>query len=299
MLNLTLKIFSLALFTSLVVMWVFDKYDNGYVDTYYKKIIGTGNSMIIGESRGSQGLIPEVIMKGLEYQGPMLNFAFTGNNSPYGEIYYKLIEQKLNKKLKNGLFILTIDPCCIINDKNSELKEKQLFLGKQIGVTGNPNYEYILRNYSPLYNLILSDNSESSNCITHENGWLEITMSEDSASAVARKQKRYKEEYELLSNSEMSEYRLQWLEKTIQLLKPHGKVVVVRLPAWKSMIDLENQMFPSINDEVGGVCKKEKVQYLNFYDLNTHYETTDGHHLKNQESIRFSKELNHLLLSMQ
>jgi len=296
MIKIFAKILLLVLPSAIAVIFTIDHYSHGYIDVHYGKIRGEGKSLIIGTSRASQGIIPEICAKNIKYEEPLLNFAFTSFNSPYCEAYFNAIQKKMNSTVKNGVFILEIDPFGL-TDNTSEKASSKL-LSQQFIMHGDPNYEYIYRNVNPFYNLLVKNNNENPFCIAHKNGWVQVKIEQDSLTAIRRAQEKLAANLKEISYSKLSDNKLHWLEKTIALLKTHGKVILIRIPAWQPIIDAEKNAFPTLNDKINSICSSNNVPYFDYTNLNNMYHYIDGNHLTNESARQFSKELNKLILAL-
>lgn len=294
MLKIFAKILLFILPSVIAIVITANNYSHGFIDFHYAKITGEGKSLIIGTSRASQGIIPEIIMQKTSFESPMLNYAFTSYNSPYSKEYYRAIEKKLDASVKNGIFILEIDLMAIVDNKNEKMSS-QLF-SKQYIFHGDPNYEYLYRNVNPYYTLILKNNENNPNCLPHKNGWLEILLADNATKTMERASSKLKEMEIAIAFCEISNEKIEWLKKTITLLKKHGKVMLVRMPAWQPIIDAENKGFPNLNATLSQLTKTSGVQYFDFSTFSQKYNYIDGNHLNPASSKLFSKELNNLIL---
>ena len=271
-------------------------FSKGFIDYHYSKITGEGNSLIIGTSRASQGLIPEIIIENSAFANPLLNFAFTSYNSPYCEAYLAAIEKKLNDSVRNGIFILEIDPFALVDDSNEKAPSK--LFSQQIIMHGKTNYEYLYRNVNPFYKIIVNNNSLNKNCTAHQNGWLEVTLSKDSTESLNRAQSKLVSVENSVPFCKISEDKMMWLEKTISLLKQHGTVLLIRIPAWQPIIDAENKGFPDVQKRINTVAKANAVPYFDFTKDNHLYKYVDGNHLTSESARQFSTELNKIILAL-
>ncbi len=295
MIKIFAKILLFALPAIIAVVITADKYDNGFIDFHYSKITGEGKSLIIGTSRASQGLIPEIVMQDTHFDSPMLNYAFTSYNSPYNKEYYRAIEMKLDPSTKNGIFILEIDPLAISENENE--KTPSHLLSQQYIFHGDPNYEYLYRNVNPFYTLILRNNEGNPNCLPHKDGRLEIILNDSPAKTTERANEKLIAIKKEISHCKISDEKVEWLKKTIDLLKKHGKVILVRIPAWQPIIDAENKGFPNLNKILNEISTTQEIPYFDCSTFALKYAYIDGNHLNQESSKLFSKELNHLILS--
>ena len=100
-----------------------------------------------------------------------------------------------------------------------------------------------------------------------------------------------------MSRNKFSEFRFSYLRKTIQLLKNHGEVYLVRMPIHTSLLKIENSFDPQFNKRMINLANSTHVEYLNFVDDSTQYSYTDGNHLYIKDakkySIRLSERIKH------
>ncbi|MFZ9846623.1 MAG: hypothetical protein ACO3EE_00550 [Flavobacteriales bacterium] len=278
----------------IAVIFSCHNFATGFIDYYYAKITNEGNSLIIGTSRASQGIIPDSIMKGTQFEGPMINFAFSSFDSPFDEGYYNAIKKKLNEESKNSLFIIEIDPFALSSDEESNLISHKL--KDQIIFNGNPNYEYLYRNVNPFYLLIQNRNFVDESSILHKNGWLELNLPMDTTSINTRAKAKLINLINTVKTCHISNEKFTYLEKIINLLGAHGKVILIKMPALQSIIEIENKYAKEIDLEVKKIASKTKVKYYDFTSNSREYSYVDGNHLDKKSAIKFSSELNKIIL---
>lgn len=258
----------------------------GYSDEYYKRFLHPAPSLILGTSRAAQGIVPEVLTASLPegaFSLPLENFAFTVRTSPYSETYYKAIKKKMGlSEDEQGLFILAVEPFSLRADKAGE-QEKWLHL--RWTAIREPNYFYLFRYCRPH-----SWVRPGGHTTLHEDGWLEISgVSVDSASVAAateREMSKYND-WEIQKSAE----RIDWLIRTIDLLKTHGTVFLVRIPVSQQMKDREDQVWPDFDQDIRVIADSMSLHYFSFIQQSGDYRTTDGSHLYRDDAILFSKAL--------
>ena len=282
---------SLALFSCIIVVLILSAYTAldalGWSDWAYKRFRTSGEkSLILGTSRAAQGIHPEVINKEMQEMGfelPIFNFSFTSTSSPYGEVYYNSIIRKLSsEEYQGGLFILAVDPWSLSltnEDTDKELREETDRLN---GITQymRPNFLYFWKYAKPL-----SLNSMK----LQDDGWLQVNVPMDSVSLnerIERKKREYAD-----AKIFKSDYRLEWLEKTIDLLKSKGDVFLVRIPATKYFFDIEDNSWPTFESDMNKIAKLKRVGYISFTDALGRYQTNDGQHICKQDGVKFTKDL--------
>ncbi|WP_201981840.1 hypothetical protein [Hymenobacter rubidus] len=264
----------------------------GRVDAFYGRFTSPlAGSLVLGTSRAAQGIQPAVLAAQLggRFEGPLLNYAFTLTHSPYGPAYLRSIQRKLRPETKNGLFILAVDPWSLsLTGPEGKFPEEQSFIGQLRQVSQNPNLPYLARYQTkPLYRLLLDYATATERL--HPDGWLEVNIGTDSAQVRARTARKL-QDYRLLAASQhLSAGRLTGLRHTIQFLKPHGRVVLVRLPVGAALLQLEHVYQPGFNQLMRQLAADVAVPFLDYSAQP--YATTDGNHLQQSASVGFSRQL--------
>ncbi|QLG46711.1 hypothetical protein [Costertonia aggregata] len=295
-----------SLFTALFISVYFSflyKLSTGYVDGYYYKFCGEGESLIIGLSRAHDGIVPEIINKSLmvsDFNGKKIsNFAFEKSQSPFGEVYLESIKRKIGNSKGRGLFIISVTPGSFLalkgmTDKEIEKRDKKIMmLGKVSDVTSNPNFSYLTNCYgNPLYNIFFNDKNKISNRIVHPSGWNEFRMKSESYNVMKSDLKLWKsqtlEGYKAIYEKEaVSEYRIASLKKLIRFLKKKGEVVLVRMPTSEEVNEFENKKWEFFNVEIDSMAKKIDIKYLDYSD-NFMFNTYDGSHLVSESAKSFT-----------
>jgi hypothetical protein len=264
----------------------------GRVDAFYGRFTGPpAGSLILGTSRAAQGIQPALLAAGLsrEFDKPLLNYAFTLTHSPYGPAYLRSIQRKLRPQVRNGLFIIAVDPWSLsLTGPEGSFPEDQSFIGQLKQVSQNPNLPYLTRYQTkPLYRLLLDYATATERL--HPDGWLEVNIGTDSAQLRARTARKLQDYKMLAASQHLSAGRLQALRQTIQFLKPHGRVVLIRLPVGPSLLELENVYQPAFDQLMRQTASNSAVPYLDY--SYRPYATTDGNHLQKAASADFTKQL--------
>ena len=284
---------------------------DGSTDNFYLRFTSSKqNSLIIGTSRSAQGIHPNILdsVLNLEENNGIYNYSFSINNSSYGKEYYYAIKNKINESAKNGLFIITVDPWAISSDttlNNNEIDIESIFYSKK-HYNSYPNYEYLIKNYKKGWGNILLKRIESNILIRNQNslskikgaftylrkdGLLEVYTSMDSTYVRQNIQKKVHDYNTSMSSNKFSKFRFLYLRKTIQLLKKHGEVYLVRMPVHTSLFKIEDSFDPQFDKRIMNLANKTNVDYLNFADNATQYSYTDGNHLYINDAKIFSNQL--------
>jgi hypothetical protein len=287
----------------------------GYVDAFYARFAAPpAGSLVLGTSRAAQAIEPAVLAArlGSRYEGPWLNYAFTLAESPYGPGYLSSIERKLAPGTRHGLFVLAVDPWSL--SLPNEVKhhegiyksapcggggrpilfpEASSMVSQLASVSQNPNLDYLAHYlHKPFYQLLL--NTDTAHVIErlHPDGWLEIALPPPTANP-ALLQRRTAEKLTtyraLAASSYPAEARFCYLYDLIRLLRPHGRVVLVRLPTGPAMAALEKQYQPDFDERLASLANDSQVPYLNYLALP--YPTNDGNHLTRGAAVQLSQRL--------
>ncbi len=297
MIRFIIKIVRLSIGIALIYL-VLGFVADGYTDPFYLRFTSSKQkSLILGTSRAAQGIVPEILNQIIikeNYEGCMYNYSFTVLHSPFGKTYYRAIEEKLNKDVKKGLFIIAVDPWSIASrtDINHD-RETELELSKINTFNSFPNYDYLKNAYKKSFFSLLGDKifpNKSMPMLLHDDGWLEVSVDTTNAKMLKSSTKKindYKKNQ--LPLNKISKERLTYLEKTIKLLKAHGKVVLVRLPVDIKMLGIENQLDPFFNKRMKDLGRNTESLYLNYKDEG--YIFPDGNHLYKESGKIFSEKL--------
>ena len=264
----------------------------GGVDAFYGRFASSlAGSLVLGTSRAAQGIQPAVLAARLggQFDGPLLNYAFTLTHSPYGPAYLASIRRKLRSEVRNGLFILAVDPWSLsLTGPEGVYLEDNSFIGQLRQVSQSPNLAYLARYQTkPLYRLPLDYATAVERL--HPDGWLEVRISTAPAQVAARTARKVQDYRRLAATQHLSAGRLQALRQIIALLKPHGRVVLVRLPVGPALLQLEQAYRPDFDALMGQTATDFAVPYLDYSARP--YATTDGNHLQRAASTAFSRRL--------
>lgn len=293
-----LKLIFLLVFILLLCFVCIAFMADGSADASYKRFTSSKQkSLIVGSSRAAQGLRPSVLNKALN-RDDIYNYAFNIVSTPFGRAYYESIDKKLQKDNTDGLFIIEVTPWALSTLKEFKsdtisLRETNTFIDKTSQVNLNPNFEYLIESYQESYIKLITNKYRKGDYQTfyiHGNGWLEVTIVSDMFSREQRKNNKVKlYKKGLLTHKGISQYRLNYLEKTIELFKKYGDVFVVRMPVDKDLLDIENVFTSDFNTLMKSICKAQKINYIDFTVFNDDYNYTDGNHLDIEASEQYSK----------
>ena len=261
---------------------------DGHSDPYYLKISSPRQSnLILGISKSAQGLQPKQFDSILNKK--FYNYSFAISLSPYGETYLNSIKNKLDTTQNNSIFILTVDVwsiSSITENPNDYLhfREIKSFLKNISSVTKSPNYKYLINYFDgKYYNILLRKNP----FLLHNDGWLEIFLNEEKTNIEIRTSFTLENYKKKVAKYELSTLRLKYLSKTINFLKKHGEVYIVRLPVHPQLLEIENKLHSDFNLLIEPAIELSNG-YLDMTPYNKDYLYTDGVHLNKESGKKVS-----------
>jgi hypothetical protein len=282
-----------------------------WVDRYYLKVTTPkANSLILGTSRASQGILPQIMNDKLIgiFEGEIINHSFTMGLSPYGPAYEKFMKQKMKDETKNGLFILEVSPSAfcalmhlpndtnnIVNDTNY-FTEQNSFVGKITNSSVNPNIQYLSKFYNErhfIFEHLYSVMANRDRAILDNNiyGSMNVSVKADTVNLnfrLKRRLKYYIKEYEGIG---FSQARFDAFARMVQYLKERGEVYIIRLPIAELMMKEEMRIFPEFDQKMEVFAKENNLKYFNFIHVSKNYITTDGSHLYHPSAELLTEQL--------
>lgn len=275
---------------------VLGAFSDGNTDDNYRHFaVSKPHNIILGDSRGSQAVIPDVLEPKLS--AAFDNFSLNVVESPYGKVYLEAIKRKLDPETKNGIFILTVDPWNLSLNKNirstKEYPEEHSPLKNMHFYDWSPNYEYLLKHYSRSWFKIYSEREETgkSNTYLHKNGWLEVNVDMKKDSVAVREKNKIDFYNKLALENKLSEERIQAFKQIIAYLKPKGKIFIVRIPASKSIIEIENKKYPDFSRLMNDIARQNNIKFFDFSTSYDKYLYTDGNHMYKESGKFFSSQI--------
>jgi hypothetical protein len=208
-------------------------------------------------------------------------------------VYLSAIEKKLMPEAKNGIFIVTVDPWSIASDgadpnNEAQFDESKTFMANTASFDSDPNIQYLLENFNDNYIKILLNFSLMD---VHSDGWLEVSPPMDSTRVEKRIAENSVAQEVKATKFQFSETRFDYLKKTIETLKEHGRVYLVRLPVNAKIATIEDTLIPDFDLKMGKLAQKESVPYLNLINSGTKFTFTDGVHLYKDSAKKVSLEV--------
>lgn len=281
---------------TLTILIIFSFADGSSDEFYLKLTTPKKENLILGTSKAAQGLQPKVLENVLNKK--FYNYSFSLLASPYGKTYLTSIKNKLDSSIKDNTFILAVDPwsiCSLQQNSNdsSNFRENKSFLYSVRNVNTSPNFNYLIHHFQGSYYKLLFNNSPA---FLHNDGWLEIKLSADNKEVERRTEFTVNSYREKLASYRYSDVRFTYLIKTIDYLKPYGKVYLVRLPVHPALMKIENTLMPNF-DAVIQKAIETSDGYIDFSDSNSEYKYTDGVHLNKESGEKLSSALGYWIKS--
>jgi hypothetical protein len=281
-----IKLFAVGLFALLIHAAMIPLVDGTTLIYFHKCSSDKQQNLIIGTSRASQAIKPSIIKDSLNID--ILNFAFNGTTSPYGKIYSHAISEKLDENVKDGTFIVCVDPWSlrVMNDSitgEEEFPEEKNILNKLISFNGYPNVEFILKDYHQGWgNIAYTRWRKNSSVNGHEDGWIEVTREIDQKEIEKRTKGKAEGFRNSLRDSKIATYRIDEMKLLIENLNSKGSVYLVRLPVSETIYDIEQEFFPAFDSLIYKIAEKHSLPYFNMQPLQEEMVFNDGHHINRE-----------------
>ncbi|MEH6535076.1 MAG: hypothetical protein V7719_01690 [Psychroserpens sp.] len=285
-----ITIFGVVILSSMLLVFL---NADGKSDPFYKKFTTSKqSSLFLGSSRVAHGIIPSVINNELK-EIKSYNYAFTYNTSGYGPTYLNSIKRKLDTTVKDQIFILGVNPWALSNNSEDPndldlFLEKNSFLGTLTTVNSNPNFNYLIHNYSEPYIKILYNRTPF---IVDDDGYLKLILPLTAKRALEKEQESIANFTEVSNDYLFSTLRLSYLKETILYLKPYGDVYVLRMPIGKGLFNVEKEFMPNFDEMMHDLTSEMNISYLNFTNEVNDYHYIDGHHLFPESANKLSLEI--------
>ncbi|WP_228403383.1 hypothetical protein [Chryseobacterium sp. RU37D] len=278
--------------------------DGNTDDNYMHFAVEKPTNIIMGDSRGSQAVLPGILKDKLNKTFD--NFSLNVVQSPYGPVYLQALKRKIYPDTRNGIFILTVDPWNLSLNKSvqnlKDFPEENSPLKNMYFYDMSPNYEYLFKHYTRSWFKIYTERAEKgrSNTYLHKDGWMEVNVNMQKDSVAKREIEKIDIFYTDLSKTQaVSQKRLNSLEDIIKFLQPKGTVYIVRIPGSERLMKLENIYSPDFDAKIGGISKKYNVRYFNFSPQAGKYTYTDGNHMYKESGKIFTGRIADSILSAQ
>jgi hypothetical protein len=155
----------------------------------------------------------------------------------------------------------------------------------------DPNFEYLLRNYSEDIRSLTGIKERPYSIFLHDDGWLEIEVEFDSIRFAENTEEKVKNYVELIEKIKPSKARWKALDKTVTYFQGFGRIVLVRIPVSPQMEAIESQYYPKFEKEIRDFSKRKDIILLDYFHLNDSLHFTDGNHLHRNSARLFSRIL--------
>lgn len=297
---------AIALLVALGLHALFGLFADGRTDEYYLRFTTPRQrSLVIGTSRAAQGLHPDVLnaeQAALGFDGPLFNYGFTIAHSPFGPTYLHAIAEKLDTSARHGLYLVTVDPWALSAVPDSLVgeawPESERTLGTQWCFNGRPNYEYLVRHWPAGWGALARwpKGDPDTTTVLLPDGRLEMHIPMDSTTVRVRTRRRI-DAYaqEMLPGRRMSDARLAYLDRTIDLLAPHGRVVLIQLPVSGALFRIEQQLCPDFSERMSAVAARHGLRYFDLMPMGDSLTYPDGNHLDGPSGEAVSRRIAALL----
>lgn len=274
----------------------------GFIGHHYARFATPKQySLVCGTSMAAQDVAPQVLDSCLQgkFKGPFYNYSFSINVSPWGPYYVDSILKKLRRNPeRTSIFILFVDPFSLgffLNDSESlRRRERSMFVGKMRCVNGHwgINLEHLLR-YELQDKFFFKLKRDRGSYIDKQGHFVSLRDEKEDTSEVHMRLYEdilpdYYQNY--IPSFRPSPERMGDLSKLIDTLSKYGNIFLVRPPVRKELDNIMDSVWRDFDPVINQFAKERGCRYFNFRDNKT-YKTTDGTHLYNSESIRFSRAL--------
>jgi len=251
-------------------------------------------NLILGSSRAAQGINPAELRR--DNSDGFFNYSFTNYNSPYGQCYFAAAKKKFTET-KGAITLLEVNPFTLSNylrnmeDDQEVFEECETAPSNMWMVNSDPNFEYIIRNYSDDLRTLTGIKPRPYAIYLHDDGWLEIEMPFDTTYFKENTEDKVKNYNELVPKIKPSTARWKALEEMVSYFKQFGEVYLVRIPVSPEMERIEEEYYPSFHSEVMAFANGNDAEFLDYFHLNESLYFTDGNHLHRESAREFSKIL--------
>ena len=259
-------------------------------DVYYWKATAKAEHLVLGGSRALKGIFPSIVQPGLNLEGEMLNFAFTGVLSPYGQPYLRAIKRKLRASAKRSVFILSVCPGNLMDfTEATEDREQGFRFYRLWNMNAHPNWEYVLRH--PRKGQALLAEWQTNGMAGPKAGQQIFQDGSQGTYLPAGFEPKMRERV-IRYALERSPEREAALQELVGYLHEHGEVFLVRVPVSQKTLQEEEAIYPDFNGMIEGIVESfEAVYYLNYTEegRSEPFRYSDGnHHLEGSSAEQFS-----------
>ena len=262
--------------------------------------------LICGTSRTEQGIDPESLSSQCPDLKGIYNYSFNLGDSPWSSQYASAITNKLAQSTtsSSGILVLSIDPWNLHNSKpkpspflgllnNSEWIQTHLYATSTSplqNITGNSQKEISKAIFTALRS------KRPTKTLLQPNGWLPNTRFRDSTFTEIETKKKIESYQSLYPRSDTwpEQEALTAIKTTIQKFKeqkPSGSIILLRPPVRHEMLNLENTVYPELNEIVESLALENNAIFLDGNLISEGLVFNDAHHLYHESAKTFSKRL--------
>lgn len=289
-------------FTTIAMLYGISFFAGPSTDPFYLRFTSPKQgSLVLGNSRAAQGIVPSVVNpivgEGSDDYASLYNFSFTIGTSAYGQPYYKTLLRKLDVTGKRkSISILAVDPWSIstynldTTGKVAKFQEERSSPNNMHFLDISPNPEYLMKNLDNRASVIRSYFDPGPMKIM-DDGSLAIEIKRSKAQFERQLRLKVRTYQGYARAHRFSPERFRYLQLTIDTLKKHGPVFLVRIPIHPEMLRVEQSFMPDFDKRMNQLSAEFNVPYLNHVHEGHTYEMTDGNHLTRQSAITFSESL--------
>lgn len=275
----------------------------GSTDEYYLRFTAPRqHALIIGGSRASRGLHPDILdsaLQAADLEGPLYNFAFTIGHSPYGPTYTRAVRAKLDPATTRGLFLVEVSPWLLVQpvrpDPEVPYVEAQRALGEQWCFNMDPNYEYLVRHRERGWGSLLRPSSGWATVREDGRLYVEPVTAERKAALTAERIAEYREGH--VRTMRYALERETALADLVKELQRHGRVVLVRLPVIPALLACDDSVAPDFVARMRSLARSTGCRFIDLMALDGRVDYPDGSHLDEGSGAFVSRALADSLLS--
>ena len=249
--------------------------------------------VLVGDSRIKEGVSPEA-MNAILPSRKILNFAYDAVG--LDREYLREAESKLNPASPQRLIVIGLTPRAL----TESAAYQNSFINQTNGTKVTPHTGSFGRAFFAAFaNPFLAENENApffsagtGDCENHEffaDGWAAVTKYPEKPLATLEVYRRFFAELDKVSPRLLKE-----LVDCVATLTARGiRVVAFRVPAYKALADVENNLSGYDEAALSEQLKHAGAEYLSFD--RERYRYFDGSHMQKDSALKFSVDLAHAL----
>lgn len=247
----------------------------------YNKFNSKGENIIVGLSRASFAIIPEILSDSLKEISPykFKNIAIAGSISSYSKSYCTFCKNQIKTPKNDHIFILSISPSAFKKEKHEYNHYIYKYSTPSIISTIDILYHFDLKK------ALLEYNS------TKYTSYSQYGHAYKNSYKPYNEKKSIQRLVETIKSIEISEKKVENFNSLISHLKKYGKVYIIRVPVRKTTRELEQKYMEDFDQLITEICSKHKVNYINLF--HKEYQTHDFNHMTTKGARAFTQQLIH------